>query len=82
MPQPRITAQYVDSMMASRRVQEDYTRGLDNYTTDTVRLGLAAKMENDIVARRRAGNMARVQASERAPRSRALPGARVECARA
>merc|ERR1719407_23983 len=48
--------------MAARRVQEDYSRGLDNYTLDATRLGLAAKMENDIVARRRAGNMARVQA--------------------
>ena len=61
MPQARITSQYVDSMMAARRVNDDHMQSLDGYTKETTRLGIAAKAEMDIVTRRRASNMARVQ---------------------
>lgn len=62
---PRISANYVDGMMAQRRVHDAQVKGLLTFAEESSRLSAAARNEQKLVDKRRAAQMNSVQAEMR-----------------
>ncbi|KAJ1456563.1 tumor suppressor, Mitostatin-domain-containing protein [Pelagophyceae sp. CCMP2097] len=63
--QRRVNSSSIDATMATRRQQEDVTKGLCNYVQDNTKLQIAALSENTLPQRRRMNNSLKLENERR-----------------